>query len=369
VCLGTRPEGIKMAPVVKALEKDKKRFVYKICSSGQHREMLNQVFDFFEYRPHYDLKLMKKDQSLGEISSRLLGRLGKIFEIENPDIVLVQGDTSTAFLTGLFSFYCKVKVGHVEAGLRTDDKFNPFPEEINRQLLSRVTDLHFAPTDKAYQNLLRENISKDNIFLTGNTIVDAVEWGIKKIKSKESAKGKNELADLLDDDKKIVLVTMHRRESFGRDIEQVCKALREIAQSHKDFQIVYPVHLNPNVKGPVYKMLGDIDNIILIPPQDYSSFIWLMYRSYIIVTDSGGIQEEAPTLRKPVIVIRKATEREESVEMGISKLVGTDSTKIIKNISQLISDKKTYDGMISGKNPYGDGKAAEKILDAIYNNI
>ena len=365
ICLGTRPEGIKLAPIIKLLEKDKSRFSFIVCSTGQHREMLKKILDFFEIKPDYDLDLMTENQSLSSLSSKVLNRMDDVLNNSKPDIVLVQGDTTTAFLTALSSFYKKIKVGHVEAGLRTYNKYSPFPEEINRQLISKVADLHFAPTEKSVNNLINEGIGKAAAINTGNTVIDAINWSIKKI---EASKDKIETLEpfkSLDKDKKIILVTMHRRESFGLEIENICYALKDIAKKYKEIQIVYPVHLNTNVRGPVFEILKEIENIKLIDPMDYESFIWLMKKSYLIVTDSGGIQEEAPTLNKPVLVIRKYTERTESVDIGISKLVGTDRNNIIQNISILVENEEEYKKMISNTNPYGDGHAADRILDTI----
>lgn len=367
--MGTRPEGIKLAPVVGLLKKQSGTFKFKICSTGQHKEMLSQVFNFFEINPDYDLNLMTEDQSLGYLSSRILNKMNEVLDSANPDLILIQGDTTTAFLTALSGFYRGVKVGHVEAGLRTYDKYNPFPEEINRQLISRVADFHFAPTRKAYNNLINENINNQNIVITGNTIVDAILWGIKKIlNSKKTLEDKGQLKELARD-RKIILVTMHRRESFGRDIENVCKALKIISGKYEGIQIVYPVHLNPNVRKPVFEILGKVDNIKLIDPLDYESFLWLMSRACFIITDSGGIQEEAPTLKKLVLVIRKKTERMESLDMGISRLTGTETKNIIDNVSELLDNENSYRKMISNKNPYGDGHAAEKILDFILKKL
>jgi len=366
LCIGTRPEGIKLAPVIKALEVQKDRFEYTICSTGQHREMLGQVLDFFEYKTDYNMDLMTDDQSLSSFSSKLLAKVDGLLENTKPDIILTQGDTTTAFLITLSAFYKKIKSGHVEAGLRTYDRFNPFPEEVNRQLISRVADLHFAPTRRAYENLISDKIDENRVYLTGNTIVDAINWGIKKIRKNSEVINQREPFVRIDENRKVILVTMHRRESFGSDMENICTALKNISQKYDDIQIIYPVHLNPNVKIPVYKKLDSIENIILTDPLDYESFIWLMFRSYLIITDSGGVQEEAPTLKKPVLVIRKKTERMESVESGISKLVGTGKDDLIGSISVLLNDKKEYEKMIPEHNPYGDGNAAEKILDHIY---
>jgi len=367
--MSSNRKSIKLAPVVNLLKKRSKIFEFKICSTGQHKEMLDQVFDFFEIGPDYDLNLMTENQSLEDLSSRILNKMSKVLDKVSPDILLIQGDTTTAFLTALSAFYRGIKVGHVEAGLRTYDKFNPFPEEMNRQLISRVADFHFAPTRKAYDNLIDEKTDKENIIFTGNTVVDAVLWGIKKIMKVKKVLEDREPFNRLDRDRKLILVTMHRRESFGADIENICRALKKIAEGHESIQIVYPVHLNPNVRIPVFELLGKVDNIKLIDPLDYESFLWLMNRSYFIITDSGGVQEEAPTLKKPVLVIRKKTERGESLDMGISRLVGTDTGNIIDNASELLDNENSYRKMISDRNPYGDGHTAEKILDFILNKL
>ncbi|MBM3706990.1 MAG: UDP-N-acetylglucosamine 2-epimerase (non-hydrolyzing) [Actinobacteria bacterium] len=367
ILFGTRPEGIKLAPVIKQIENKKDRFNLVICSSGQHNEMLKQVIDFFEIKPHIFLNLMTPDQTLSLFSSKLLAEIDSIFSKTSPDVLLIQGDTTTALLAALAAYYKKIKIGHVEAGLRTYNKFNPFPEEINRQLIGRISDFNFAPTDVAANNLKKEGIDRNSIFLTGNTVVDALEWGIKKVEKNRQRIENSNLFKKLDNYKKLILVTMHRRESFGDDIKNICLALKNIALKYENIQIIYPVHLNPNVQGPVYKILSGIDNIILTEPIDYMYFIWLMNKSYFIVTDSGGVQEEAPTLKKPVIVIRKHTERVESLKLGISKLAGTDTALIIKNISSLIDNQDLYLKMIPSKNPYGDGKASERIVETIYN--
>ena len=391
ISFGTRPEGIKVAPVIKQIQKNTDKFELIVCSTGQHKEMLSQVIDFFELKPDIELNVMTQNQSLGMLSSKLIGNMEEVFQNTRPDIVLVQGDTTTAFLTAFIAFYQKIKVGHIEAGLRTYNKYSPFPEEINRQLVSRVADLHFVPTKEAYNNLINEGVEKDCIFLTGNTIVDAINWGINKINknNKRNIKNKNKntnkdeytyivknnlasesedinyLESLIGSDRKVILVTMHRRESFGEDIKNVCEALKFLSQKYKDIDIVYPVHLNPNVSNPVHEILGNIENIKLIKPLSYEPFLWLMNRSYFIITDSGGVQEEAPTLKKPVLVIRKFTERAESIRLGISKLVGTDKQNIINNASLLLDSEEEYKKMIAEKNPYGDGKASERIVSAI----
>jgi len=331
--------------------------------------MLKQVIDFFGIEPDLSMDLMIKNQTLTSLSSKILSNAEDILEKVKPEILLVQGDTTTAFLLSLIAFYNKIKVGHVEAGLRTYDKSSPFPEEINRQLISRTADLHFTPTKRAHDNLIEEGIEPKNIFITGNTIVDAINWGIRKVENNKSAIESREVFRKLDINKKLILVTMHRRESFGEDINNICNALKKITLDFSDVQIIYPVHLNPNVRKPVYDILSNIDNITLIDPLDYASFLWLMNKSYFIVTDSGGIQEEAPALEKPVLVIRKKTERGESVELGISRLIGTSTDNIVKNISELLENDEVYSKMIPTKNPYGDGKAAEKIVNIIFDSL
>lgn len=330
--------------------------------------MLAQVIDFFEIKPDIDLNLMTANQTLSELSSRLIQGLEDVFNQTSPDIVLVQGDTTTAFLTAFVAFYRKIRVGHVEAGLRTFNKYNPFPEEINRQLISKIADLNFAPTEKAKENLLNERTDENGIILTGNTVVDAILWGLDKI-DKKPEKDKSEdikmLEKIVSPDKKTILVTMHRRESFGEEIKNVCEALKVTASKYKNINIVYPVHLNPNVSRPVYEILGGIENIKLIEPLGYEPFLWLMNKSYFIITDSGGVQEEAPTLKKPVLVIRKFTERSESVEMGISKLLGTGKENIIKNMELLLDNESEYKKMIAHVNPYGDGKASRRICQSM----
>jgi len=368
ISLGTRPEGIKMAPVIKELQKSPQKFDLVVCSTGQHKEMLGQVTDFFEIKPDIELNVMTQGQSLSMLSSKIIGSMEEVFNKVQPDIVLVQGDTTTAFLTAFIAFYQKIKIGHVEAGLRTYNKYSPFPEEINRQLVSKIADLHFAPTKNTYENLKKEGIDESSIILTGNTVVDAINWGINKIENKsenERAEDVRYLAELLEKDKKVILVTMHRRESFGEDVINISRALKLIAQKYSNINIAYPVHLNPNVSGPVNEILGNTQNIKLIKPLSYEPFLWLMNKSYFIITDSGGVQEEAPTLKKPVLVIRKFTERNESVELGISKLIGTDMDDIINNTSLLLDSEMEYKKMVAVSNPYGDGKASERIVSSI----
>lgn len=367
ISFGTRPEGIKFAPIIKCIAKKKDMFNLKVCSTGQHKEMLKHVLNIFEIKPDISLNLMSQNQTLGLLSTKIFKQMEKVISNTHPDIVLVQGDTTTAFLTALTAFYKKIKIGHVEAGLRTYEKYCPFPEELNRQFISRIADFNFAPTKKTLSNLLSEGISSETIFVTGNTVVDALLLIIKRIEKNN----KNESSEIFKKVKneKIILVTMHRRESFGKDIENICNALKKIAAKYKDIKIVYPVHLNPNVRKSVFEILQGIDNVFLTDPLDYESFIWLMYNSFFIVTDSGGVQEEAPTFNKPVLVIRSKTERMESVDLGISKLIGTTKDSIVDNVSALLDNKNVYNKMIANVNPYGEGNAAEKIVDIIKNKL
>ena len=355
---GTRPEAIKMAPLVMTL---KEIGQVSVCVTGQHREMLDQVLDFFSIRPDYDLNIMRKDQSLFSVTAESLRLLGGVIDNSRPRIIFVQGDTTTAFVGALAGFYKQVKVAHIEAGLRSFNKYSPFPEEINRSLVGRLADYHFAPTEKARKNLLEENVDGKKIFVVGNTVIDALLQGMDIIKRDESRYVK--LFRYLDPSKKLVLVTGHRRESFGRPFGQICRALKEIAK--EDVEIVYPVHLNPNVTGSVYPILGRVHNIHLTGPVDYPSLIWLMSRSYLVLTDSGGIQEEAPSLGKPVLVMRDVTERTEGIDAGTARLVGTDRDKIVSSALRLLHNKRAYEKMAGCRNPYGDGKAAARIRDIL----
>ena len=360
---GTRPEAIKMAPVVQYFQQHPVQVTTKVCVTAQHREMLDQVLDFFEITPDYDLDLMQKGQSLTGLSARILTELNRVLESYQPDVVFVHGDTTTTMMGSIAAFYHKIKVAHVEAGLRTHDKWAPFPEEINRQITGRIADYHFAPTPQAEQNLLEEK-TDGRIIVTGNTVIDALFRGLEKLKNYED----NEINGLkrrFDDDRKIILVTGHRRENFGQGFINICQALKTIALDHPEVQIVYPVHLNPNVQKPVNELLGDVPNIHLLSPLSYPAFLWLMNRSYMIITDSGGIQEEAPSLGKPVLVMRDTTERPEAVEAGTVILVGTDKTKIIAEAEKLLTDTEHYQRMQKSHNPYGDGKASQRIFDFI----
>lgn len=356
---GTRPEAIKLAPLIKELQKNLTKIKTKVCVSAQHRSMLDQVLTFFNITPDYDLNIMKPDQNLFEVTTEALDGIYKVIGACKPDWLIVQGDTTTTFAGALAAFYEKVKVAHVEAGLRSFNKYSPLPEEVNRVLTTHLADLHFAPTPRAKENLFRESISPDKIFTVGNTSIDALFLCLEKIA--DTPKRADPAFRGIDFEKKIILVTGHRRESFGRPFENICHALRTIADdSHAE--IVYPVHLNPNVRRPVLKILKDIPNVHLIEPLDYPSFVWLMQKSYLVLTDSGGVQEEAPSLGKPVLVMRDTTERPEAVEAGTVKLVGTYKNKIVDGVSTLLTDRKKYLAMSRAHNPYGDGKASRRIV-------
>jgi UDP-N-acetylglucosamine 2-epimerase (non-hydrolysing) len=359
---GTRPEAIKMCPLVKELKKQADKFETIVCVTSQHREMLDQVLHVFDVAPDYDLNLMKTDQSLFDITARCLIETGKIMKEKKPDVVLVQGDTTSTFAASLAAYYNRISVGHVEAGLRTYNKYSPFPEEINRKITTVIADLHFAPTQKNKNNLLLEGIPKDKIVVTGNTVIDALLWVREKIRV--DRREYQELSNI-DFQKKIILVTGHRRENFGQDFINICQALREIAIRHSNTEIVYPVHLNPNVRKPVYSVLSGINNIKLIEPLGYEPFVYLMDRAYFIISDSGGVQEEAPSLGKPVLVTRNTTERPEAVEVGTVKLVGTEKEKIIEESEKLLNDNEYYDRMTKIDNPYGDGHACDKIISGL----
>lgn len=362
IVFGTRPEAIKMAPLVKEIKKNRK-IDLKVCVTAQHREMLDQVLELFEITPNYDLNLMKAGQTLNDITSAILINMRPILREYQPDIVLVHGDTSTTFAVSLAAYYEKVAIGHVEAGLRTGDIYSPWPEEANRKLTSVLTDYHFAPTESSRNNLIKEGYNADKIIVTGNTVIDALHIAKNKIDGNENIS--SELAanfQFLSKDKKMILVTGHRRESFGRGFENICEALAEIARKNENVQIVYPVHMNPNVREPVNRILSGIHNIYLIEPQQYLPFVYLMDKSYLILTDSGGIQEEAPSLGKPVLVMRDTTERPEAVDAGTVKLIGTNKEKIITSVVELLSNKCLYKKMATAVNPYGTGQSSNKII-------
>ena len=365
---GTRPEAIKMAPLVKAFEKESS-IETKVCVTAQHREMLDQVLDMFDIKPDFDLNIMKSGQDLYDITSKVLLGLRDIFEEFKPDIVLVHGDTTTCSSASLAAFYSKIKVGHIEAGLRTHNIYSPFPEEANRLITGVLANYHFSPTTTSRDNLLKENKNPNDILVTGNTVIDALFLALDKIEQNDELKSKivNSINSQykLQNNKKIILVTGHRRENFGEGFINICEALKTIALNNPDIDIVYPVHLNPNVQKPVKEILSDTSNVYLINPLQYEEFIFLMNKSYFIITDSGGVQEEAPSLGKPVLVMRDTTERPEALEAGTVKLVGTSKETIIKEAQKLLDDENEYNTMSKAHNPYGDGKACERIVNFI----
>ena len=376
IVFGTRPEAIKMAPLVKTFEAHP-QFETRVCVTAQHRQMLDQVLDIFDIIPDYDLDIMKAGQDLYDITARVLMGMKEVLNDFSPDIVLVHGDTTTTLAASLAAFYKKIPVGHVEAGLRTNDLYSPWPEEANRQLASRIATYNFAPTSTSRQNLLKENKKDDEIVVTGNTVIDALFMVLEKI-DKEPAKKEKILQSIRKhfnnsrfdpESSHFILVTGHRRENFGEGFIHICQALKVIALNNPDFHIIYPVHLNPNVQQPVNEILGDIENISLIPPLEYEPFVYLMSKAYLIVTDSGGIQEEAPSLGKPVLVMRETTERPEAVAAGTVKLVGTDMKKIIDEMQKLLDNPEAYALMSKAHNPYGDGKASARIVNYLENNM
>lgn len=358
---GTRPEAIKMAPLINEAHKHTGELSVSICITGQHREMLNPIMDFFQLKADYDLSLMKPNQTLFDITADSIRKLEKVLEENNPDIILVQGDTTTAMTGALAGFYKKIKIGHIEAGLRSFNKYAPFPEEINRKIIGTIADFNFAPTGQCKINLKKENV-KNGIYVTGNTVIDALLWGVEKVRKVEKFK---EAFHYLNNQKKLILVTAHRRESFGQPFENICEALYQLVTRFPDIEIVYPVHLNPNVREIVYKKLSNHSSIHLIEPLDYPNLLWVMDKSYLVITDSGGIQEEAPSLGKPVLVLRDVTERMEGIEAGNAILVGTSTEKIVTEASRLLTDKIAYDKMAKTINPYGTGDSAQKIISIL----
>ena len=366
---GTRPEAIKMAPLVKALQKDSEHFEIKICVTAQHRQMLDQVLEVFDIVPEYDLNIMAPNQDLYDITSRVLLGLRGVLDDFAPDIVLVHGDTTTSMAAALAAFYRQIPVGHVEAGLRTYNMLSPWPEEMNRQVTDRMCTYYFAPTEKSRQNLLRENVDATKIHVTGNTVIDALLMAVDIIEKKPQIKTaiEDELRDkgYAMDNRPYILVTGHRRENFGEGFLNICKAIRQIAEEHPEMDIVYPVHLNPNVQKPVYELLSGTPNIYLVKPLDYLPFVYAMQHSTLLLTDSGGVQEEAPSLGKPVLVMRETTERPEAVEAGTVRLVGTNVAAIVGNVQELLHDPEVYRKMSESYNPYGDGHACERIVDAL----
>ena len=376
---GTRPEAIKMAPLVKCLKQQSDKFEPIVCVTGQHREMLDQVLKIFEIKPDYDLNIMKQGQDLYDVTSKVLLGMREVLNTDNPDIVLVHGDTSTSTAAALAAFYQQIPVGHVEAGLRTYNIYSPWPEEMNRQLTGRIATLDFAPTPLSRKNLLNEGVGDEHIFVTGNTVIDALHIVVNKIKSDEqlnknlSLQLKEQGYDVtrLDRDRKLVLITGHRRENFGDGFINICKAIKHLSEKYPDVDFVYPMHLNPNVRKPIHKIFGEnldnLGNLFFIEPLEYLDFVFLMEKSTIVLTDSGGIQEEAPGLGKPVLVMRDTTERPEALDAGTVKLVGTNYQLIVDNVSMLLDDEKEYEKMSRANNPYGDGKASQRIADTLYN--
>ena len=376
---GTRPEAIKMAPLVKVFEQYSEEFETIVCVTGQHREMLDQVLRLFEITPHYDLNIMKQGQDLYDVTSRVLLGMRDVLREAQPDVVLVHGDTTTSTAAALAAFYQQIPVGHVEAGLRTHNIYSPWPEEMNRQITGRIATYNFSPTPLSRRNLLEEKVDEQSIVVTGNTVIDALYWVVDKIKSSEalseelkaalSAAGYN--TDRLSDERKMVLITGHRRENFGDGFIHMCTAIRDLAQKYPDVDFVYPMHLNPNVRKPIHEVFGEdlsgLGNMYFIEPLEYLSFVYLMEKAALVLTDSGGIQEEAPGLGKPVLVMRDTTERPEALEAGTVKLVGTDYDKIVGEVSRLLDDAAYYDAMSKAVNPYGDGKACERIVEFLKN--
>ncbi len=370
IVFGTRPEAIKMAPLVKAFEKHTDTFETKVCVTAQHREMLDQVLDLFEIIPDYDLDIMKPGQDLYDVTSNVLLGMKSVLSDYKPDVVFVHGDTSTTFAAALAAFYRQIKVAHVEAGLRTGDIYSPWPEEANRQLTSQITAYHFAPTQTSKANLLKENVKEKNIIVTGNTVIDALFLALDKIKNDTALE--HSIVDSIHrsinnskfniKNSTFILVTGHRRENHGQGFINICQALKTLAENNQDVHIVYPVHLNPNVQKPVKEMLSDIPNVHLIEPLQYEQFIYMMDKSYFIITDSGGVQEEAPSLGKPVLVMRDTTERPEALDAGTVKLVGTNTQLIIDEAQKLLNDHEAYEKMSKASNPYGDGHACEKVV-------
>ena len=359
---GTRPEAIKMAPVIKALQNHPDKIDVKICVTAQHRELLDQVLDVFQIQPDYDLDMMREGQTLSYLTANILTKLDPILQEEQPDWILVQGDTTTVMTAAIAGFYHRIRIGHIEAGLRTGDKYSPYPEEFNRRIADQISDLHFAPTERTRDNLLREGFSPETVHVTGNTVIDALLTIVDRDEPEVSAKWDR----LLIPDRRLIIVTAHRRENFGEPFEQICQALLDLAKKYaSSIQIVYPVHPNPNVKERAYSVLSGMDNIILTEPLDYLPFVHLLNKAYLILTDSGGIQEEAPSLGLPVLVLRESTERPEGVEAGTLKIVGTDRRRIVEEASRLLDDPIAYEKMAAIDNPYGDGRAGQRIVELI----
>jgi UDP-N-acetylglucosamine 2-epimerase (non-hydrolysing) len=367
VVFGTRPEAIKLAPVIHELESRNGELIPRVCVTAQHREMLDQVMRLFGLRSHHDLNIMRPRQSLEEVTSRVLHGLKRVLESERPAMVVVQGDTTTAFAGTLASYYARIPVAHVEAGLRTGQKYSPFPEEINRVLVSHIADLHFAPTRSAMENLIAEGVDRSRIRVTGNTVIDALFFVLAGVRKEHGIHRR--LFPSVDFRRRIILVTGHRRENFGPGFRAICRAIREIARKEPGVEILYPVHLNPNVQTPVRRILGGLPNVRLLRPMEYRQFVALMDRAYLVLTDSGGVQEEAPSLGKPVLVMREFTERPEAVKAGTVRMVGTDSARIVCEVERLLHNPAVYNKMSHAHNPYGDGKASRRIVSAIVKHL
>lgn len=368
IVVGTRPEVIKVAPIINELKKNRTDFNVKVCITGQHESMLISALKIFQIKPDYNLKIMEPNQTLFSITSKIINKLESVLDEFGPDLVMVHGDTTTTLSASIASFYKKIKVAHIEAGLRTSNKYSPFPEEMNRRLTSQIADYNFAPTKESFNNLLNEGIEKSKIIITGNTVIDALLKTLNKISNDANLERKLEEKLALENfhlkkNKRIVLVTGHRRENFGEKFINICKAIKDLAIANNDIDIVYPVHLNPMVQEPVHNILKDLDNVFLINPLDYESFIYLMNKSYIILTDSGGVQEEAPSIGKPVLVFRENTERPEAVDAGTVKIVGTERNKIRDEAQLLLDKEKLYSEMSRSLNPYGDGQASKRIIN------
>lgn len=375
VTFGTRPEAIKLAPLIRILKSFDQQLITKVCITAQHREMLDQVLDIFEITPDFDLNIMKPGQDLYDITANVLQGMKSVLNDFEPDIVIVHGDTTTTFAASLAAFYKKIRVAHIEAGLRTGNIYSPWPEEMNRVLVSRIASFNFAPTEESANNLISEKVDKATIFVTGNTVIDALFWVVDLIERNQGIRDKliEEINETIADqnfnvlDSRFILVTAHRRENFGDNFLNICNALKDIALKNTEIHIIYPVHLNPSVQEPVNKILSGIPNVHLIKPMSYLPFVYMMNKSHIIITDSGGIQEEAPSLGKPVLVIRNTTERQEAVDAGVVRLVGTDRNNIVSSTQELIDSNEAYSQMASIQNPYGDGKACEKIVEQLIN--
>lgn len=365
VVFGTRPEAVKMAPIVKALKKDEDNFISKICVTAQHRDMLDQVLRIFDIKPDYDLNIFESGQTLTQITCRALTGLEEAIEDFKPDLILVQGDTTTVFSGALAAFYHQVKIGHVEAGLRSGNLYSPYPEEANRMMTGVITEFHFAPTETSKNNLLREGYDENKIFITGNTSIDALSWVID-----DNYKFEEEIINNIDfENKRVILLTAHRRENIGKPMENIFSALKYIAEENKNVEIIYPMHLNPKVRKIAHRIFEGMESVHLIEPLDYLPFTNLMNKCYLVVTDSGGVQEEAPSLGKPVLVVRRETERPEGIEAGTAKLAGTDRENIYNELHILLNNEEEYKKMANAVNPYGDGRAAEHIVEAIKTNF